>query len=76
MFRSVAVRSYPKLADDFITELVGGAVAAASLGEEGVVVIRAVDQKTGLESPDAAERKVAVAAGCEAAGVLGYAGSQ
>ena len=62
--------------DHLVGKLIGGAIAAAGLGEEGVVVVGAIDEVTGLEAADAAEGEVAVGSGVEAAGVLGDAGGE
>ncbi len=62
--------------DDFVGKLIGGAIASAGLGEEGVVVVGAIDQITGLEAANAAEGEVAVGSGVEAARVLGDSGSE
>src|SRR4029077_17086902 len=62
--------------DDLGGELVGSAVTSASLGEEGVVEIAAIDQEAVLESAKAAEREIAVGGGGQAAGILGDAGRE
>ena len=65
-----------ELLHDFGGELIGSAIASASLGEEGVVVVVAVNEEGGLESANAAEREIAVGGGGEAAGILRDAGGE
>ncbi len=61
--------------DYFIRKLIRRAISAAGLGEEGVVVVSAVNQVAGLEAANAAECEVAIGSGVEAARVLGDSGS-
>ena len=65
-----------KLLHDFVGELVGGAIKAASLGEEGIVEVAAVDEEAVLESAKAAEGKIAVGGGGKVAGILRDAGRE
>jgi len=62
-FGTVRIRGDAEFLHDFVGELVGGAIEAASLGEEGVVEVAAVDEETVLESAEAAEREIAVGGG-------------
>ncbi len=76
LLRTVGIRGDAELLDDFVGELVGRAIQAASLGEEGVVEIAAIDQEAVLKSAQATERKIAVGSGGERARVLRDAGRE
>ena len=76
LFSAVSVGGDAELLHDFGGELVGSAVASASLGEESVVVVAAVDERGVLESANAAEREIAVGGGGEAARILRDAGGE
>ena len=56
--------------------MIGRAITATSLGEEGVVVIAAVHQITGLEATNPAKRQIAIRAGRQTSRVLGNARSE
>ena len=73
-FGAVRIGGDAEFLYDFSGELVGSTVASASLGEEGVVEVAAVDQEAVVESAQAAEGEIAVGRGGEAAGVLRDAG--
>ena len=60
LLRAVGIGGDAELLDDFVGELVGGAVKTASLGEEGVVVVVAIDEIAGLISANASESQVTV----------------
>ena len=70
------IRGDAEFLDDFVGKLIGRAISSAGLGEEGVVVVAAIDQVAGLEAANAAEGEIAVGSGVEAAGVLGDSGSE
>ena len=74
LFRAVGVRGDAEFLDDFVGELVRRTVKAASLGEEGVVEVAAIDEETVLKSAQATERKITVGGGGEAARILRDAG--
>ena len=57
-------------------ELVGSAIASARLGEEGVVVVAAVDEERVLKSANATEREIAVGGRSQAARILRDAGRE
>ena len=76
MFCSVGVRRDPELLHYFSRELIGGTVAAASLREESIVVVTPVNQEGVLGTTDAAERKITIGSGSQAAWVLGDAGGE
>ena len=73
---AVGIGGDAELLHDFGGELVGSAIASASLGEEGVVVVAAIDQEAVLESANAAEGKIAIGGGSQAARILGDAGGE
>ena len=75
-FGSVRIRGDAEFLHHFGGELVGSAVASASLSEEGVVEVAAIDQKTVLETAQAAEREIAVGGGGKAARIGGHAGRE
>ena len=54
-FRAGGIGGDAELLHDFVRELVGGAIEAASLGEESVVEVAAVDEEAVLKSANAAE---------------------
>ena len=61
---------------DFGGELVGSAITSASLGEESVVVVAAIDEEGVLKSANAAEGEIAIGGGSQAARILGDAGRE
>ena len=61
---------------NFGGDFVGSAIASTRLGKEGVVEVAAVDQEAVLESPNAADREIAVGGGIQAARVLRDAGRE
>src|SRR5579862_159286 len=71
---AVGVRGYTELLHNFRRELIGRAVASASLGEESVIEVEAIDEKGVLKSANAAEREVAICGGSEAAWILSDTG--
>src|SRR6266571_6750530 len=73
---AVRVGGDAELLNDLVAELVGSAIAAASLGEESVVVVGPIHQITGLIYANAAEGQVAIGGRGEAARILGNAGSE
>ena len=75
-FGSVGVGGNAEFLDNFVGELIGGAITPASLPEEGIVVVGAVNEVAGLVAANAAEGEVAVRGRGESARVLGHAGSQ
>ena len=75
-FGGNGIRRDAEFLDDFIGKLIGSAIASAGLGEEGVVVVGAIDQVAGLEAANAAEGEIAVGGGVEAAGILRDSGSE
>jgi hypothetical protein len=70
LFRAVGIGGDAELLHDFGRELVGSAIASTSLGEEGIVVVAAIDEGGVLESANTAEGKIAVGGGSQAAGIL------
>src|SRR5208337_323666 len=76
LLRAVGIGGDAELLDDFVGELVGGAVKTASLGEEGVVEVAAIDEEAVLKSAQAAERKIAISGGGERARILRDAGRE
>ena len=76
LFGAEGIGGDAKLLHDFGGDLEGSAIASASLGEEGVVVVAAIDQRSGLKSADAAEGKIAAGGRGEAARVLGDVGGE
>jgi len=66
LFGAVGIGGDAELLYNFGGKLVGSAIASASLGEEGVVVVAAVDEGGVLESANAAEGEIAVGGGGEA----------
>ena len=70
--RAIGICRDPKLLDDFVAELVGRAIAASSLREERVVVVRSVDQEAVLKATHAANRQVAIGIGGKTARILGH----
>jgi hypothetical protein len=75
-FRAGGIGGDAELLHNFVGKLVGSAVEAAGLGEEGVVEVAAIDQEAVLESAQSAERQVAVSSRGQAARVLGDAGRE
>ena len=75
-FGAVGIGGNAELLHHFVGKLIGRAVAAASLAEEGVVVVAAIDQVAGLEAANAAKSQIAVRARSQAARVLRDAGSK
>ena len=73
---AVGVGGDAELLHHFGGDYIGSAIASARLSEEGVVVVAAVDEKSVLESANAAEREIAVGGGVKAAGILGDAGGE
>ncbi len=76
LFSAVGIGGDAELLHDFGGELVGSAVASAGLGEEGIVVVAAIDEGGVLESANAAEGEIAVGGRGEAARILGDAGGE
>src|SRR5579863_6247299 len=75
-FGSIGVGRDAEFLDYLVGKLVGRAVASASLGEKGIVIVGAIDQIARLITADPAESQIAIRAGSHAARVLGDPGSQ
>ena len=69
-FHTVGVGRDAKFLHHFCRNRVGSAVKSASLGEETVVEVAAIDQKAVLEPANASEREIAIGGRSQAARVL------
>ena len=76
LFGAVRIGGDAELLYHFGRELKGSAIPPASLGEECVVVVAAIDEKSILKSAKAAEREIAIGGGGEAARILRDAGRE
>jgi len=76
LFGAVGIGGDAELLDNFGGDRVGSAITSASLGEESVVVIAAIDEGGVLESANAAEGEIAVRGRSQATRILGDAGRE
>src|SRR5579864_1036378 len=76
LFGAVGIGRDAKLLYDFSGELEGSAIASASLGEESIVVVAAIDERSVLESANTAEGEIAIGGGGQAARILRDAGRE
>jgi hypothetical protein len=75
-FRAIAARRHAKFLHYLVRKLVRRSISSHGLSEEAVIVVRAIDQETGVIATNAAVRKVAVRFRCQTSRILRNSGHQ